>query len=97
MYFIKSKKDNCEEWATFRNELSDFFELFADGNLNFIDQKNFVEYLAKGSNQHFHTPITELNDLKFRLLEKVVNAWYFSGFGFEAFYAEKVKRFNRHD
>ncbi len=98
MHSIKGEnKSNPEEWAAFRNEISDLFELFADGDLNSIDQKSFEEYLAERTNQYFHTPLTELSDLKFLFLEKIVDAWYYSEFGFDAFYDEKERRFSRHD
>jgi hypothetical protein len=95
MSFRKTKNTH-DEWVAFRNETSDFFELFVDGDITFVNQKSFEEYLTKGSNQYFHTSVEQLTDLKFLLLEKIVKACDSFDFGFDAFYSERIKRFNRY-
>jgi hypothetical protein len=86
----------CLQKRAKRNELSDFFEPFVDGDLNSVNQKDFEEYLSEGENPHFHTSIDELTDIKFLFLEKIANAWSSFDFGFDAFYSERMKRFDRY-
>lgn len=94
---FKGNKNNHEQWIAFRNGVSEYFELFVNGDSDSVNQKSFEEYLEKGSNHHFHTPIAELSDLKFIMLEKIVNAWFSFSFAFDAFYSERVKRFGHYD
>ena len=76
--------------------MSDLFESFVSEKLNSVNQGSFKEYLTKGSDKNFHTSLTELDNEKFLTLEKIVDGWESFQLGFEAFYSERIKRFNRY-
>jgi hypothetical protein len=93
---FRKNKNTHDEWVAYRNEMSDLFMLFINGNLQSINQKNFEEYLTEGNNENFHTPITELSNENFLVLEEIVNGWESFDYGFDIFHSERIKRFNRY-
>lgn len=74
--------------------MSDSFELFIAGNFALLDRKSFEQYLTDGNNKNFQTPLSESSDDDFLILEKIVNEWNSFQIGFEAFYSERVRRFD---
>ncbi len=93
---FKKKKNAHDIWVAYRDKISDLFTPFISGNLDSVNQKSFEEYLTEGSNEKFHTPIIGLSDENFLVLEKIVNGWESFDYGFETFYSERIKRFNRY-
>lgn len=95
MSFRKTKNTH-DVWVAYRDKISDWLKVFINRNLDSITQNGFEEYLTKGVNENFHTPLVELSNENFLLLEKIVNDWESFQIGFESFYNERVKRFNRY-
>ena len=93
---FRKKRNKHIEWVTYRDKMRDLFMLFMDGSLASINQNSFEEYLTEGNNEKFHTPITNLSDEKFLVLEKIVEGWESFDLGFDVFYSERIKRFNRY-
>ncbi|HRH40211.1 MAG TPA: hypothetical protein PKY82_01110 [Pyrinomonadaceae bacterium] len=92
---FRKKRNTHDEWITYRDKMSDLFMLFIDRNLASVNQNSFEDYLTEGNNEKFHTPITNLSDEKFLVLEKIVEGWESFAVGFDLFYSERIKRFNR--
>lgn len=93
---FRKKKNSHDEWVAFKDKNSNFFKLFVVTNLNSVNQESFEEYLTLGNSQFFHTIISELDDQDFLVLEKIVSDWESFGLNFDAFYSERIKRFNRY-
>jgi len=93
---FKKTKNTHDEWVAFREKISDLIKVFINKNLDSMNQNAFEEYLTKGINENFHTPLVELSNENFLLLEKIVNEWESFQIGFDSFYHERVKRFNRY-
>ena len=93
---FRKNKNTHDKWVVYRDKISDLFTPFINGNLDSVNQKSFEEYLTEGSNENFHTPLVELSNEKFLLLEEIVDGWESFQIGFDTFYAERIKRFNRY-
>lgn len=95
MSFRKNKNNN-DEWLAFKDKMSDSFKIFVDENLVLLDQKSLEQYLTSGNDANFQKPLSELNNDEFLVLEKIVNECSSFQIGFESFYLERIKRFNRY-
>ena len=95
---FRKNKNTHDEWVAFRDEISDLFPLFINGDLELLNEKSFEEYLTEGTNESFHTSITELSNDDFLTLEKIVNEWenFSDHYHFDTFDSERFKRFNRY-
>lgn len=94
---FRKKKNAHDEWIAFRDAISDLFAPLISGNLEFLNEKSFEEYLTEGTNENFHTSIADLGDENFLTLEKIVNKWenYSYHYSFDTFDSEKFERFER--
>jgi hypothetical protein len=85
-----------DRWGAYRDKMSDLFAPLISENLNSVKERSFLDYLTKGSDKNFHTQLTELSNENFLTLEKIVNGWFDFQPRFDAFYSERIKRFNRY-
>lgn len=84
-----------KEWIDFKIEAKEYFELFINCDLDSLTEAIFEDYLMQGNNPHFHTPLAELINMRFVMLEKLADAWSMSGF-YDALRVEQENRPNRY-
>lgn len=95
MSFRQNKNSN-DEWLSFKDKMRDSFEMFISEDLTLLNQKSFERYLMSGNDSEFQTPLSELSNDNFLVLEKIVDEWNSFQIGFESFYLERIKRFTRY-
>jgi hypothetical protein len=92
---FKSKSSH-DRWVAYRQKMSYLFAPLVSGNLSFLNEKKFEEYLKNGRDKNFHTQLNQLSNENFLKLEEIVNGWFDFQHYFDAFYSERIKRFNRY-